>query len=237
MRFPHTVAPEPSPVGFPAAPAPDRAAGEPLRIVIVEDDEVLASLLAEHLAGDSRFAPPRIYCHARSGVSGVKEFQAHAVLVDLRLKGSSGFDCIRRIRAECPPTRVLAFTASDDQESILGALKAGAEGYLVKGQGLREVADAMVALCSGTPVLSDSVLPKVIASFHQSAPTAIGLDLTPMEQAVLDFTANGLDCKEIARNFGISVHTIYIHNKNILRKLRVTNRHAAAALWRQRAAR
>lgn len=236
MRLSHTVEPEVLPVDRHSTLPKNRAAGA-LRIVIVEDDESLASLLVEHLAEDSRFAPPRSYSQSRSGVSGVKEFRPHAVLVDLRLNGSSGFDCIRRIRAECPPTKVLAFTASDDQESILGALKAGAEGYLVKGRGPREVADSLVAVCSGTPVLSDTVLPKVIASFHRSAPAASSLDLTPMEQAVLDYTANGLDCKEIARNFGISVHTIYIHNKNIIRKLRVTNRHAAAALWRQRTAR
>lgn len=213
---------------------PARRSAGPLRIVIVEDDEALADLLVEFLEGDGRFVRPRTFSHARSGVSGVKEFRPHAVLVDLRLKASSGFDCIRRIRAECPPTHVLAFTASDDEESILGALKAGAEGYLLKGRGLREVADALVAVCAGTSVISDSVLPKVIASFHRADPIGSHLDLTPTEQSVLGFTANGLDCKTIARHLGISVHTVYIHNKNIIRKLRVTNRHAAAALWRQR---
>jgi DNA-binding NarL/FixJ family response regulator len=215
-------------------PDPARRSAAPLRIVIVEDDEALAGLLVEHLEGDSRFARPRTYSHARSGVSGVKEFHPHVVLVDLRLKGSSGFDCIRRIRAECPPTRVLAFTASADEESVFGALKAGAEGYLVKGLSLREVADALVAVCSGVSVISNAVLPKVIASFHRPEPAGPRTVLTPTEQAVMDFTIQGLDCKTIARHLGISVHTIYIHNKNIIRKLRVTNRHEAAALWRQR---
>jgi DNA-binding CsgD family transcriptional regulator len=49
----------------------------------------------------------------------------------------------------------------------------------------------------------------------------------------MDLTVDGLDCKHIARQLGISVHTVYIHNKNIIRKLGVTNRHAAAALWRE----
>ncbi len=205
-----------------------------LRIVIVDDDEPLARLLIDFLDADCRFLLSKSFSDARSGVAGAKELRASAVLVDLRLNGSSGFECIRRIRAECPSTRVLAFTASDDDESILGALRAGADGYLVKGLSLREVADSLVAACSGAAVISDSVLPKVIASFHYPETAGPRLDLTPTENTVLEFTAEGLDCKDIAQRLGISVHTVYIHNKNIIRKLRVTNRHAAAALWRRR---
>lgn len=211
----------------------DNSRAGQLRIVIVEDDETLASLLAEFLGADRRFVRPRTFEHARSGVAGVKEFRPHAVLVDLRLNGSSGFECIRRIRAECAPTHVLAFTSADDDESIIGALTAGAEGYLLKGMSLQEVADALATVCAGGTAISESVVPKVIRSFRRTEPIGPLKDLTPTEDAVLELTAKGLDCKSIARHLGISVHTVYIHNKNIIRKLRVTNRHAAAALWRE----
>ncbi len=205
-----------------------------LRIVIVEDDDTLATLLVEYLGADPRFVRPRAFEHARSGVAGVKQFLPHAVLVDLRLNGSSGFECIRRIRAECAPTHVLAFTSADDEESIIGALTAGAEGYLLKGMSLQEVADALATVCAGGTAISAAVLPKVIGSFCRSPSSGPSLELPPTEESILDFTVKGLACKSIARHLGISVHTVYIHNKNIIRKLRVTNRHAAAALWRQR---
>jgi CheY-like chemotaxis protein len=95
---------------------PDRQA---LRVVLVEDDEVPAELLGDFLAGHPRFTRPRVYAHAGAALPGIREFAPHAVLVDLRLAGSSGLDCIRRIRAEGLRTHVLAFTSSTDEDATL----------------------------------------------------------------------------------------------------------------------
>jgi two-component system nitrate/nitrite response regulator NarL len=204
-----------------------------LRVVLVEDDEVLAELLGDFLAAHPRFTRPRVYAHAGAALPGIREFAPHAVLVDLRLAGSSGLDCIRRIREEGLRTHVLAFTSSNDEEAILGALKAGAEGYLLKQQSMDFVAQSLLDVCAGQPVISEDALRKIIGSFHRPSGEQTVSLLSPAERAIMDLTVDGLDCKHIARQLGISVHTVYIHNKNIIRKLGVTNRHAAAALWRE----
>ncbi len=207
-----------------------------LRVVLVEDDEALVELLGDFLAAHPRFARPRSCAHAAAAIATIREFSPHAVLVDLRLAGSSGLDCIRRIREEGIRTHVLAFTSSNDEETILGALKAGAEGYLLKQQSLEFVAQSLLDVCAGQPVISEDALRKVIGSFHRPTGEQSIAQLSPAERAILDLTVDGLDCKHIARQLGISVHTVYIHNKNIIRKLGVTNRHAAAALWREQRA-
>lgn len=205
---------------------------ELLRVVLVEDDEALVELLSDFLGDHPRFVRPLAFAHAVSALPGIRKFAPHVVLVDLRLAGSSGLDCIRRIREEQLPTHVLAFTSSNDEETILGALKAGAEGYLLKQQSLAAVAQALLDVCAGQSVVSDGALRKLIGLFHKPPAAPKVAQLSPAERAIMDLTVEGLDCKHIGRQLGISVHTVYIHNKNIIRKLGVTNRHAAAALWR-----
>ena len=206
--------------------------GSALRVVIVEDDAPLAELLGDYLADHPQFVRPKVFEHPAAAVAGIREFRPHLVLVDLRLVGSSGVDCIRRIRNAKLPVKVLAFTSSSDEEAIVGALKAGADGYLLKQPSLAAVAESLLAAWAGQPVISDAAL-KILGSFRRPEPAQTVTTLSPAERAVLDLTVDGLDCKAIARQLGISVHTVYIHNKSIIKKLGVTNRHAAAALWRE----
>lgn len=204
-----------------------------LRVVIVEDDDALAELVSDYLADHPKFTRPRVFSHAAAALAGIREFRPHLVLVDLHLAGSSGVDCIRRIRNAKLPAKVLAFTSSSDEETIVGALKAGADGYLLKQPSLVAVSESLLNAWAGQPVISDAALAKIIGSFRRPEPAQTVTTLSPAERAVLDLTVDGLDCKAIARQLGNSVHTVYIHNKNIIRKLGVTNRHAAAALWRK----
>lgn len=208
---------------------------ERIRIVLVEDDEALVELLSDFLGNDPRFLRPEACAHSAAALPLIRRTRPHVVLVDLRLAGSSGLDCIRRIREERIQTRVLAFTSSADEEAIVGALNAGAEGYVTKQQPLAAIALALLNAVAGHTVVSDVALRRLIGSFHRTTAGSKLGNLTPAERAILDLTAEGLDCKQIARRLGISVHTVYVHNKNIISKLGVTNRHAAAALWREQA--
>ena len=199
----------------------------------MEDDEALVELLGDFLGSDPRFSRPESCAHAATAIPIIRRIRPHVVLVDLRLAGSSGLDCIRRIREERILTRVLAFTSSDDEEAIVGALNAGAEGYLTKQQPLAAIAQALLNAVAGQTVISDIALRRLVGAFNRPAASSKVGNLSPAERAVMDLTVEGLDCKHVARRLGISVHTVYLHNKNIIRKLGVTNRHAAAALWRE----
>lgn len=203
-----------------------------LRVALVEDDEALAELLCDYLAAHPRFTRPRFFAHPATALAGIREFRPHLVLVDLHLGGASGIDCIRRIRDAKLPAKILAFTSSNDEEAIVGALKAGADGYLLKQPSLAAVAESLLDAWAGQVVVSDAALAKIIGSFRRAEPAQSVTSLSPTERAVLDLTVDGLDCKIIARQLGVSVHTVYVHNKNIIRKLGVNNRHAAAAVWR-----
>lgn len=204
-----------------------------IRVAVVEDDPLLAEVVSEHLGSAAGFGPVSVFHSAASAVREIPRHpMAHVALVDLRLNGMSGLECIRRLREIGVATKLIAFTSSDNPETIVEVLRAGADGYLLKNRPVSELVHNIIRMCSGKPVLSEEILPTILNSFR-SVPARKLSRLTPAEQNVLALTAEGLDCKAIGRRLGISVNTVYVHNKRILRKVGVGNRNAAAALLRR----
>jgi two-component system nitrate/nitrite response regulator NarL len=204
-----------------------------LRVALVEDDVRLAEIVADHLSNLPGFGPVSVFHSAVTAVREIPPLAPHVALIDLRLGGMSGLECIRRLRDLGVTTRLLAFTSSDSPEVVLEVLRAGADGYLLKNQPMGQLANQLVKTCSGVAVVSEELLGGILGSFR--APPGPNLDtLTRAEQNILDLTSEGLDCKAIARRLSISVNTVYVHNKHIIRKIGVGDRNAAAAVLRNR---
>jgi two-component system nitrate/nitrite response regulator NarL len=203
-----------------------------LRVALVEDDVIFAEVVSEHLASAIGFGPVSVFHTATSALWEIARSTFHIALIDLRLGGMSGLECIRRLREKEVTTKLLAFTSSDDPDTIVEVLRAGADGYLLKNQPMAELVPSLMKMCTGRPVVSEALWPSILKSFR-GAPAPRLQKLTRSEQNVLALTAEGLDCKTIGRRLGISVNTVYVHNKRIIRKVGVGNRNAAAAVLRK----
>lgn len=150
------------------------------------------------------------------------------IIMDIQLSGGSGVECTARLKPLLPRTQIIMFTICDDREQIVGALSAGAIGYMLKSSTPQEIVAAIRdAYRNGSPMTSE-VARKVIETFHvrhvEPAPTeAISL-LTAREVDVVRLLAKGYLDKQIADTLSLSTQTVNSHLKHIYAKLNVHSR-------------
>ncbi len=148
------------------------------------------------------------------------------ILLDLELPGMDGVEAIPRLVASTPEARILVLTAYDTDERVLGAVKAGARGYLLKGAAAREIAQAIRAVHAGESYLASRVAAKVLTQMR--APRR-STSLSARERTVLRLVADGLSSKQIARRLSITERTVKFHISSIMNKLGADNRAQAVA--------
>jgi DNA-binding NarL/FixJ family response regulator len=145
--------------------------------------------------------------------------------MDLQLPELSGAEATARIRAELPGTRVLVLSASTEHGDVLGAVRAGASGYLVKSAGPDELVDAVERTAGGHAVFSAGLAGLVLGEYRRLGTTGPDAPaLTPRETEVLRLVAKGLTARAIAARLTLSHRTVENHVQNSLRKLHLTNR-------------
>lgn len=155
------------------------------------------------------------------------------VLMDIQLPGISGIDCVRRLRELMPDVLIVMVTVYEDPVRIFSALRAGANGYLLKRSTPEEMITAIREVRRGGGAMSGGVVMKVIQYFSEQERKDHELDsLTPRESEILDLLANGMCNKEIASNLGFGVEAVRWHLRNIYTKLHVHNRTEAAMKFR-----
>jgi DNA-binding NarL/FixJ family response regulator len=156
------------------------------------------------------------------------------VLMDLRMPRVDGIEAIRRLRERGDRPRAIALTTYADDASVLGALRAGARGYLTKDAGAEEIRAAVEAVARGDAALDPAVQHHVVAAVTGDAPAADGAaadepdelpdGLTPREAEVLGLIAAGLTNGEIADRLVVSPATVKSHVNHIFAKARVSGR-------------
>ncbi len=202
-----------------------------IRILLADDHPVVRDGLAAMLATQPDFA---VVGEAGTGAEAVAEaarLRPDVVLMDLEMPALDGIEAIRRLRAADPATQVVVLTAFDTDERIVGALQAGAQGYLLKGAPRAEIFAAIRTVSAGgaliPPVIASKLLRQVRAAEHPDA-------LTARETEVLGLVAAGLANREIAARLSIRERTVKFHVSSILSKLGATNRTQAVRLARER---
>jgi DNA-binding NarL/FixJ family response regulator len=156
-----------------------------------------------------------------AALAAVAELAPQVVLMDLNMPGCDGVEATRRVRAGFPGTRVVVLTTYSDDDSIIGALQAGALGYLTKDATRAEIGRAVHAAAAGQAVLAPEVQQRLLAAATRGgAPAAPDdeHDLTPRESQVLALIAAGRSNREIARALVVSEATVKTHVNRIFAK-------------------
>lgn len=201
-----------------------------IRVLISDDHAVLRHGLRLILQ-----SAPDIIVVGEAGTGGDAVAQAIAlspdvVLMDLDMPDFSGIEATQRIRIASPETRVLILTVSDRKTDFIGALKAGARGYLLKSMDSREVLAAIRRVADGEAVLPPKLATRLLDEIAEpTLPDPAPDELTERELDVLTQLAQGLGNKEIAAVLNISENTVKTHVRSILAKLGVRSRTEAAA--------
>jgi DNA-binding NarL/FixJ family response regulator len=206
---------------------PDCDAAMAKRIVIVDDHPLFRKGL-EQLIKQSQdgFAICGEAGDAAQAMTVIREIKPDLVIVDLSLPGANGIELIKNIRAEFHKIPVLTLSMHDESLYALRALRAGAQGYVMKQEALENVITAIREVFAGRPYLSPAMSATVIAKFAHGAGdgTASMVDnLSDRELEILELIGKGRDVREIARLLHLSPKTVETHRAHIKEKLKLTN--------------
>jgi two-component system, NarL family, response regulator LiaR len=203
-------------------------------VALIDGAVEQADALSASLKADVRFEALQRYDSGSSALEAARKGKFSVVLIELRLANDSGLRWIRRLRESCPGLRIVAYTGVDSEESIVTAIESGADGYLLKQEAPAAVAEAILEVVKGFPVASGPALRALFRHVRREFKPGHHQSLSRAEVRVLELSARGYDCKTVANKLGISVQTVYVHNRRIFRKLGVTNRLAAIAKFQER---
>lgn len=164
------------------------------------------------------------FSSAEDALAALPGLDPQVGVVDVRLPGMGGIEFTSMLKHLRPNCDIITLTVFDDTETVMRALKAGATGYLIKGQHIHNLAQAIVDVWSGGAPMSAAIARKIVESFHAPPATEDHESLSAKEENVLRLLAQGKLNKEIAQLTGTSEATVRFHLKNIYRKLHVNNR-------------
>ncbi|MBV9792171.1 MAG: response regulator transcription factor [Chloroflexi bacterium] len=200
-----------------------------IRIVLADDHPIVREGLASVLETQPDFEVVGQANDGAEAVDIVSALKPDVVLLDLEMPSLDGVQALRAMRAENAQVKALVFTAFDTDERIIGAVQAGARGYLLKGAPREELFGAIRVVAQGGSTLQPVVAAKLMERMTNSPASSLE-PLTEREREVLQFMAQGLQNKEIAGQLHISERTVKFHVSAVLAKLGAGNRTEAVRM-------
>ena len=203
-----------------------------INVLVVDDHAVVRAGLEQLLAGAEDIAVVGTASDGAEAVTQARSLRPDVVLMDLQMPGTDGVSATRQIVEE-ELAQVLVLTSFSDGERIVGALDAGAVGYLLKDADPDEVLTGIRAVSRGESPLHPRAARELLSARVSGGGSSVSADLTPRETEVLRLVRQGLANKQIARQLGISERTVKAHLTSVFARIGVTDR-TQAALWAER---
>lgn len=204
-----------------------------MKIIIIEDEPFFIERLKLILNVEGGYDVVGSYSSAEEALSRYEEGAAEVMLVDIVLPGMSGIELIKRIKDKDPIVEIIAFTGSDDRDTVLKAVRAGASGYLLKDMSPGDIYDSLNTISNGGSPMS----PRIVRALVNEIQLGYSKDrpmLSRREREVLSLAAKELSYKEIAHSLNISHHTVHTHLKNICEKFQVKTRKEAISIAKRK---
>jgi DNA-binding NarL/FixJ family response regulator len=196
------------------------------RIVIVDDHPLFRKGLKELIASDNAVAVCGEAGNASEAMDVIRKLQPDLVIVDLSLPGANGIELIKNIRAEFAKLSVLVLSMHDESLYALRAMRAGADGYVMKHEAMANVLQAIHEVFEGRPYLSPAMAAQVITKFaHRRAEDEVDAveRLSDRELEVLELIGKGNEVRQIANMLHLSPKTVETHRAHIKDKLDLKN--------------
>ncbi len=207
---------------------------EPIRVLLADDQRLVRESLGTLLGLLPGIKLVASACDGEEALTLTDQHNPDVVLMDLRMPRMDGIEAIRQLHERRPDVRVIALTTYADVESVLGALRAGARGYLTKDAGSEDIRAAILTVAAGEAALDPSVHHHVVAApagdrerpVDPDAATGSELpdDLTPREAEVLALIAEGMTNAEIAERLFVSPTTVKSHINHLFTKAGLRDR-------------
>jgi len=201
--------------------------GEPIRVLVADDHELFRRGLTIVLESEGDIVVVGEAPDGEVAVAKAAELAPDIILMDVRMPHVDGIAATRRIRRSFPMSRIIMLTVSDEEDDLFDAIKAGANGYLLKEVSIDEVADVVRAVMAGASLLSPAMAAKLVAEFgtaaagstYESLASESATHLTGQELDVLKRVARGEANGDIADGLSLTESAVRNHVANILAKV------------------
>lgn len=195
-----------------------------IRVLIADDHKIMLAGLRSLLEKQTDIEVVGEADNGRKAVQMAQEQNPDVVVMDVSMPDLNGIEATTQIIESLPETRVIALSMHSDKRFVMGMLRAGASGYLLKDCASQELANAIVQVAGGKKYLSPEITGVVIDDFllgrgsSEEVATAAS-QLSPREREVLQLIAEGWSTKQIASHLYVSIKTIETHRRQIMKKL------------------
>ncbi len=200
-----------------------------IRVVIADDHVVVRKGLCAMIEEDEQISVLGEAGDGEAALALIRKLAPHVAVLDIDMPKLDGFGVLREMQKQKLETNIIFLTLHNDEEMLRAALDLGAKGYLLKDSAMEEITVGVRTVAGGQPYLSSAMtsrllqLPKMPTSVAKDSLTA---SLTPTEQRILQFIAEGQSSKEIGAKLSIHYRTVENHRTNICRKLRIDGTNA-----------
>ena len=194
-----------------------------IRVLIADDHKIMLAGLRSLLEKQTDFEVVGEADNGRTAVQMAHEKKPDVVVMDVSMPDLNGIEATKQIIESLPETRVIALSMHSDKRFVMGMLRAGASGYLLKDCASQELANAILQVATGKKYLSPEITGVVLGDILQGgSPGEVATatsQLSPREREVLQLIAEGWSTKQIASHLYVSVKTIETHRRQIMKKL------------------
>jgi len=209
--------------------------GKVLRVMLVDDHELFRDGIASLLNSQPDLQVVGMAADGLEASYRAPALQPDIILLDINMPGMGGLEALDLIRPLLPQATIIMLTVHDEDEKVFSALRAGANGYILKNTNSQDFLTMLRRTLEEGAAISSELTSRVIAEFARTPEPAPANEngetipsLTGREKEVLGLITEGLADKEIAQRLSISLYTVKSHVRNILSKLNAPNRHTAA---------